>query len=275
MRESLYRILATLTFFTRLPLWRVCNIPAEHYKRVVPLWPLAGWFTGGIMAVVYLCTACVFSPFIAVLLALLSRLLLTGALHEDGFADFCDGFGGGTSRERTLEIMKDSHIGTYGVLGLIVYVLLISSSMHELLHERICTSENSFLFIAWLIISMDVWSKYCASRIIYNLPYARNAEQAKNKLVYADITLGEKVLSLFLGLLPFIPAIAIMLLSENSYAIAIGIAAMMLVPLIVSSLLFRYIRNRIQGYTGDCCGAVFIICELSAYLACLAVISIC
>ena len=53
---------------------------------------------------------------------MLSRILLTGALHEDGLADFCDGFGGGTTRERILSIMKDSHIGTYGVIGLICYL---------------------------------------------------------------------------------------------------------------------------------------------------------
>lgn len=268
----IYRILATLTFFTRLPLWRLCNIPAEYYKRVVPLWPLAGWLTGGIMALVYLCAITVFPPSIAVLLALLARLLLTGALHEDGFADFCDGFGGGTSRERALEIMKDSHIGTYGVLGLIIYVLLISTSMYELLHDTLCTPGSIFI-IALLIISIDVWSKYCASRIIYNLPYARNAEQAKNKLVYADITFSEKILSFFLGILPFIPVLIIMFMSDNGYELGVLIVAIILASLIISSLLFRYIRTRIQGYTGDCCGAAFIICELSSYLSCLAVIS--
>ena len=63
---------------------------------------------------------------VCVVLALVVRVMLTGALHEDGFADFCDGMGGGTDRKRTLEIMKDSHIGTYGVLGLVLYFLLMT-----------------------------------------------------------------------------------------------------------------------------------------------------
>lgn len=62
---------------------------------------------------------------------MITRLLITGCLHEDGLADFFDGFGGGTSRERILAIMKDSHIGSYGVIGLIFYFglfyLLVSS----------------------------------------------------------------------------------------------------------------------------------------------------
>lgn len=264
-------LLATLSFFTRLPFWKLCDIPAECYKRVVPLWPFVGWVTGGIMALVYLTASFIFPPMIAALLALTSRLLITGALHEDGFADFCDGFGGGTTRERILEIMKDSHIGTYGVLGLMFYALLISTTMSELLHDNGCNTMLFIIFNAWIIISIDIWSKYCASRIIYDLPYARKAEEAKNKLVYADTSCREKLLSLFHGALPFIPAIIVAMFATNGWVLAIGITAMMLTPLIVSFLMFRYICKRIQGYTGDCCGAVFIISELSAYLACLGV----
>lgn len=70
-------------------------------------------------------TAQVLPVSIAWLLAILSRLLITGCLHEDGLADFFDGFGGGTTKERTLAIMKDSQIGSYGVIGLIGYFLLL------------------------------------------------------------------------------------------------------------------------------------------------------
>ena len=68
---------------------------------------------------------------LAVLAAIVVRLLMTGALHEDGLADFCDGFGGGGSdRQRILDIMKDSHIGTYGVLGLVLYLLLLAAALY-------------------------------------------------------------------------------------------------------------------------------------------------
>lgn len=93
------KILAALIFFTRLPFWRIKEVPAKYFKRIVPYWPLAGWLTGGIMVGVLWVTAQVLPVSIAWLLAILSRLLITGCLHEDGLADFFDGFGGGTTKE--------------------------------------------------------------------------------------------------------------------------------------------------------------------------------
>lgn len=118
-------LLAAFIFFTRLPFWRLKEVPSECFKHVVPYWPWVGWLTGGIMVIV-LWTCAQFMPIsLAWILAIITRLFATGCLHEDGLADFFDGFGGGTTRERTLAIMKDSHIGTYGVIGLIIYFLLM------------------------------------------------------------------------------------------------------------------------------------------------------
>ena len=119
-------LLASLMFFTRLPWWRLRTVPKEAFEHVVDYWPLVGWLTGGTMALTFaVAISAGISPAVAALLAIAARMLLTGALHEDGLADFCDGFGGGTTRERTLAIMKDSHIGTYGVLGLLISLGLL------------------------------------------------------------------------------------------------------------------------------------------------------
>ena len=125
-------LLAAFIFFTRLPFWRLKEVPAKCFKHVVPYWALTGWLTGGIMVAVLWSTAQVLPYPVAMLMALISRLLVTGALHEDGLADFLDGFGGGTTRERILSIMKDSHIGSYGVIGLIFYFLLLWSLLMSL-----------------------------------------------------------------------------------------------------------------------------------------------
>lgn len=101
-------ILAAFIFFTRLPFWRLAEVPSEYFKNVVSRWALVGWLTAGFSVIVLYATSLVLPTSVAVLLAIVTRLLITGCLHEDGLADFFDGFGGGTSRERILSIMKDS-----------------------------------------------------------------------------------------------------------------------------------------------------------------------
>lgn len=270
MKNLIYRIFATLAFFTRLPLWRLCNIPAEHYRHVVPLWPLVGWLTGGVMALVFLSAQCFLPPTTAALLALGARLLLTGALHEDGFADFFDGFGGGTTRERILAIMKDSHIGTYGVLALLFYVLTMVSVMSELPH-RIDLEHNAAAFVV-LTISVDTLCKYFASHIVFHLPYARTADQAKNKLVYARVTFAERLIGIVLAVLPLILLFVLVPATLGAVTLLKGIALMALTLHLVSVSLFHFMQKRIQGYTGDCCGATFIICELVSYLVLVAIL---
>ncbi len=82
---------AALIFFTRLPFWRVYQPPKESYRAVVEFWPLTGWLTGGVMAAILYFGPALFPYPLVVALAILARVLMTGALHEDGLADFCDG----------------------------------------------------------------------------------------------------------------------------------------------------------------------------------------
>ena len=130
------------------------------------LWPYTGILTGGAMALTFVAASMILPHTIAVISAIIVRLLITGALHEDGFADFCDGFGGGRDRQRILDIMKDSHIGSYGVIGLIVYYALLFASMNSIPAE----------LLPWMMISADTSAKFASSSIINNLPYARKEE---------------------------------------------------------------------------------------------------
>ena len=245
----LKRGLAALMFFTRLPFWRITNVPAEHFKRVVPLWPLAGWLTGGIMTGVLWIGAQFFPVSVAWILAIISRLLVTGCLHEDGLADFCDGFGGGTTREKVLSIMKDSHIGTYGVIGLIIYFLLFTQA-----------PAIRLPILIKIVIVGDAWSKMCAAHIINFLPYCRNAEEAKIHTIYERMTSKEWGACIVFGLLP-----AILFLPYELYPA-------LLAPMAVTALLILLMKRRISGYTGDCCGATFLMSELSFFLVSLAIV---
>jgi adenosylcobinamide-GDP ribazoletransferase len=243
------KLLASLIFFTRLPFWRLRQVPAEAFKRAVDCWTYVGWLTGGAMALVLMLTGCILPMEVAVALALLTRLLLTGAFHEDGLADFCDGFGGGTTREQTLRIMKDSHIGTYGVLGLVFYYLLLWRVLSALPLEVACLA----------VMGGDAWSKWCASQIINLLPYARKEEEAKVKVVYSRMTPLTWAVSYLGGALPFAVCIPM-------HWWAVG-----LLPLVVSLAMIGWMKHRLGGYTGDCCGATFLVSELSFYLGILLV----
>ena len=239
-------LLAALIFFTRLPFWRLRDVPGECFKHVVPYWPLVGWLTGGLMAASLWLCAQVMPLAAAWIVALTVRLFVTGCLHEDGLADFFDGFGGGTTRERTLAIMKDSHIGTYGVIGLIIYFLLMMQ-MSCLSLPLLCT----------LLVCGDCWAKCCASQVINALPYARKEEESKAKVVYNRMSHREFVINLASGLLP-----ACLWLPHRLWWACLS-------SLLVLLLLLHIMKRRLQGYTGDCCGATFLLCELTFYLCSL------
>ena len=242
------RIWAAFIFFTRLPFWRLHQPPQASYKTVVEHWPLAGWLTGGVMAAT-LYVGSMYLPYIvAVLLAIIVRLLVTGALHEDGLADFLDGFGGGGhDRERILAIMKDSHIGTYGVLGLILYEVLLAT----------CLFSLPPTLAALTILAADPYAKMVTAQLILMMPYARKEEEAKNKTVYRKMDWKAGISLAIQGLLPM-----------GLYLLYTGLAWELIIflPCLTMYFLYLLIWNRLRGYTGDCCGAVCLLVELTVYL---------
>ena len=185
---------------------------------------------------------------IAVLLAIVVRLLVTGALHEDGLADFLDGFGGGGhDRERILAIMKDSHIGTYGVLGLILYELLLAA----------CLLSLPPTLAALTILAADPYAKMVTAQLIMMMPYARREEEAKSKTVYRKMQWPASISLAVQGLLPM-----------GLYLWYTGLAweLVIFLPCLAMYFLYLLIWNRLRGYTGDCCGAVCLLVELAVYL---------
>ncbi|MDO4756745.1 MAG: adenosylcobinamide-GDP ribazoletransferase [Parabacteroides sp.] len=240
----MYPILAAFIFFTRLPFWRIAEVPANAFKHVVSYWALVGWLTAGISVLVLYLSSLILPTNIALLLAIITRLLLTGCLHEDGLADFFDGFGGGNSKERILSIMKDSHIGSYGVIGLIFYF----GFLYTLLNSLPLTMLGSVMLAA------DPFSKGVAGMIINQLPYARKEEEAKTQTTYNSMNQKELIICLISALIP------LLWLPDSLYLLAIPF------PICLFFILTRFMNKRIQGYTGDCCGALFLLCELSFYL---------
>jgi adenosylcobinamide-GDP ribazoletransferase len=245
------RLLAAFIFFTRLPFWRLRQPPKECYRTVVEHWPLTGWLTAAVMAATLYLGSQVLPYAVAVLLAIAARLLTTGALHEDGLADFMDGFGGGgTDRQRILAIMKDSHIGTYGVIGLLLYfALLFSCLLH--LPPRVA---------ALAVIAADPFAKMVTSQLILMMPYARTEATAKNGTVYRKPTVTAGISLTLQGLLPM----GLFLWLTDSMA---SWSLLIFPPCLVMYFLYLLIWRRLHGYTGDCCGAVCLLVELSFYLS--------
>ena len=242
------RIWAALIFFTRLPFWRWHQPPQTCYATVVEHWPLTGWLTGGAMAATLYFASWYLPYTIAVLLAIVVRLLITGALHEDGLADFLDGFGGGGNhRERILAIMKDSHIGTYGVLGLIIYELLLAAALIAMPVE----------LAALTILAADPYSKMVTSQLVSMMPYARTETEAKNRTVYRKISWKAGVSLALQGCLP---------LAAYLWYTGLRWDLIIFIPALVMYFLYLLIWRKIHGYTGDCCGAVCLLVELAVYL---------
>lgn len=248
------RIAAALTLLTRLPVWKWCDIPAAAYSDVVVFWPLTGWLTGGITALSIYILSMIMPVLPAVVSAMVVRLLFTGALHEDGLADFCDGFGGGRDKESILAIMKDSHIGTYGVIGLISYFLLMAGLLSSL-HPSVA---------ALAVFAADPFSKTCASQLVNRLRYAR-PEGAKNKVSYSKMNIGQFFANVIFGILPVFPLIVF----------APELLCSLVFPIFCAAAMISRLKKRIGGYTGDCCGATYLVCELAMCFGIVMIYGIC
>ena len=130
-------------FLTRIRVPKNIDHSPEYLQQAPRYFPVVGWIVGALSALVFLIFSRYISTDIGILAAMITGILVTGAFHEDGFADVCDGFGGGWTREKILLIMKDSRIGAYGAIGLIAilgskFLLLEGAAFSLRLHAESC-----------------------------------------------------------------------------------------------------------------------------------------
>ncbi|CAM2068595.1 adenosylcobinamide-GDP ribazoletransferase [Sulfidibacter corallicola] len=241
-----------LMFFTRIPVPRWVRYSEVFLNQSAAYFPLVGILVGAVGAAVFWLAALVWPTWIAVLLSVVATVLLTGGFHEDGLADVCDGFGGGWGRDRILEIMKDSRLGTFGALGLgLVLGLKVTALAH--------LGEPSRVAVA--LIVAHAASRLGPVLIIYRGSYAR-----------ADLT--SKVKPMATGLSTFGLGLAVL---WGSLPLALLPLPLVVMPLavvaLVSICLYLRFRREIGGYTGDCLGAIQQIGEVATYLGLLAFLS--
>ena len=243
--SELQLFLVAVMFYTRIPVSQKIGYSEENLQKSIKYFPLIGWMVGGLSALVYIGLSFLPLPTtIIVLLSMIASVMVTGAFHEDGFADVCDGFGGGWTKEKILAIMKDSRLGTYGAIGL----LLIFLCKFYLLLEM----PSQIVPIAF--IAGHSLSRLAAASFFVTHSYAREGSDSKTKGVAQQPGSVTILIACLFGLLP------LFLFRSPEYFL-------LLIPVfLVKWLLGRFFQKWIGGYTGDCLGATQQLTEVVIYL---------
>ena len=251
LKKEVRYFFTALMFFTRIPCPAWVDHSAEYLNKSRKYFPLIGWIVGGISAVIFWGSSYVFPLSVSIVLSMIASVWVTGAFHEDGFTDVCDGFGGGWTKEQILTIMKDSRIGAYGVIGmslllLLKYLLLLEIAAHGNILVAIC------------LLNAHTVSRFMASTFVHTHDYVQDIDVSKSKPIASSrLSVGEMLYSLVFGVLPFILFCKYLIL--------------IVLPIVYLSKVYlgHYFQKHIGGYTGDCLGATQQITEVIFYLSIL------
>jgi adenosylcobinamide-GDP ribazoletransferase len=260
MNQFFRHFLLALQFFTRIPVtgrlaeWVGCS-PAM-LRASAAHFPGVGWIVGGLTAAVLwglllVLPAVPAAPWVAAIASTVFGVLLTGAFHEDGLADLADGLGGSMDRSRALEIMKDSRIGSYGAIALVLAVL-----------SKVALLALLAQVDAWLAV-VALFAAHVTSRTaplfeIRTLAHVGDTPQSKSKPLAESIGNGGLVAGLLWWALAM--ALVVWLLPAAPWALAVLGAAIGL------AWMWRLLQRRLQGFTGDGLGATQQVCEVLFYL---------
>ena len=250
MIGELRLFLVALQFMTRVPVPRWVGFDAEWLNRSARHFAGVGLLVGGFGAGVLWLAAQLWPMPVAVGLSMAATIWLTGAFHEDGFADTCDGLGGAVSRERALEIMKDSRIGAYGAIGIATMLGLKAATLATL---------PLAAALAALVLGHSV-SRAAATALMAALPYAGDAAHAKAKPLAQRIGTTEVVgAGLWVGLV-CVGLLVLDVVPASVLGVALTGAA------VAATACARWLQRRLGGFTGDALGATQQISELALLL---------
>jgi adenosylcobinamide-GDP ribazoletransferase len=255
--------MTAVQFLTRLPTPQFKTFEPAWLARSARYFPLVGVLVGGINVGVWWLASQRLPPAVAVGLTLAVSVLVTGAFHEDGFADVCDGFGGGATIERVLAIMKDSRVGAYGAIGIVLMLGLKWAAL-----DALATGTAVF---APLVIGAHLTSRWCAGALMWSLPYVRSGDDSKSRAAVEGFTAREWLIGGIIGLAVFAP-IAVSCVRATGVTEAWALAAGAVSAAVATGIAAGYFRRRIGGHTGDCLGAVQQLTELAFLIGGLAAI---
>jgi adenosylcobinamide-GDP ribazoletransferase len=257
--HELRLFLIALQFLTRVPIPAGVGFEPAWLHASARHFPAVGLSVGAFSAMVLWAAAHLWPAAVAVLLAMVASVWMTGAFHEDGLADTCDGLGGAVPRERALQIMKDSRIGTYGAVGLALMLALKAAALHGLVVRDL----NAALLALPLAHTV---SRAVPVLLLRWLPYAGDAEHAKAKPMAQQVSRASAAVAL-----AWCAVVAVAAWGWDLPAPAL--LAAVLAAGGVAMVMARWLKQRLGGYTGDTLGAAQQGAELVVYLALLAVLS--
>ena len=240
-RNELEYFLGAIRFFTRLPVPAWVGHSSEALERSSRYFPAVGLIVGGIAALVFFLCSFLWPKTLAVLASMAITLYLTGAFHEDGWSDMVDGFGGGWEKTQILAIMKDSRIGSFGAVALVILLLAKFCALVEI----------DLMLIPPSLIAGHAFSRLCATILLRTLDYVRDEGRAKP--LATRISRGSLAFAAVTALLP------LLLLPPRQALVAVAFA------LLATLWLARMFKRRIGGYTGDCLGATQQLSEVAFY----------
>ncbi len=248
VRAAIEECKVALQFLTRLPVGAPARSPPDALAASAPMFPLVGALIGAAGGLVFaLATWLGLPPMLAALLAVAAQILLTGGLHEDGLADVADGFGGGRTRADKLRILRDSRLGSFGALALLLTVLARIAALAALANPPL---------VATVLIAAASASRATLPAIMAGLPPARNEGLAHGAGRPHPLRALAGLVIATLAALALLPPVM-------AAAGLIGAAAGAL-------LIGNLARRQIGGQTGDVLGAAQQLAEIGFLLAALA-----
>lgn len=270
LREQWLLMLLALSFFTRIPVKLNGDVSEKMLNEASRYFALVGVLIGACSALAFYLTVMVVPVELAILIAMFTSVLLTGAFHEDGWADVWDGFGGGWTVENKLEIMKDSRLGTYGAAALFFILMIkyqallaladISISNDTLANDNLVNQAVNMLSI---LLLGHCLSRVLATSLIADMSYVSEDATSKVKLLAQALSENSYLTLLITG--------AVIIVFTLSFSIAWKLVAILL---ITRWCLKRWFTKQLGGYTGDCLGAAQQLSEVVIYLSLLSLSSV-
>jgi adenosylcobinamide-GDP ribazoletransferase len=265
--NGLRRFLLALQFFTRIPvtgrLAQWVGYSPAMLQASAAFFPAVGWVVGAIGALALAGALAVWPPLVAAVLCTVVTVMLTGAFHEDGLADVVDGLGGSSNRERAMEIMRDSRIGAFGAIALVLALGLKFALIAALADtESFAGADDGAWLACAAMLAAHVLSRFAPLAVMRGLPYV-GGEGGKAKPM-ADAVSGA---ALAVALAWSLPALALLAVAFGPLQTLVALGAAALATFAVALRLHR----RLGGFTGDGLGATQQLSELAIYLALAAI----